>query len=88
MKDNDEEPMIDQKYYDMVERFKMMPVNNMSQHIKRMKLIMFQYEPWYWSHKDLLTKDERNYLNDNITRLESEEEIDSDEIEIPELIGW
>jgi len=88
MKDNDEEPMIDQKYYDMVERFKMIPANNLHQCVERMKLVMFQYEPWYKTHKDQLTRDERHLLNENITRLESEEEIDSDEIEIPELIGW
>ena len=83
-----EEPMIDQKYIDMVERFKQIPANNLHQCVERMKLVMFQYEPWYWSHKYLLTGNERHYLNDHITRLESEEEIDSDAIAIPELIGW
>ena len=70
-----EEPMIDQKYYDMVARFKAIP-NDRKHAIERMKMIIFKFEPWYWSHKDQLTRDERNYLMDNIYRCESREDIE------------
>lgn len=70
-----EEPMIDQKYIDMVERFKAIP-NDRKHAIERMKMIMFKFEPWYWSNKDQLTRDERNYLMDNIHRCESREDIE------------
>jgi hypothetical protein len=70
-----EEKLIDQKYIDMVERFKAIP-NDRKHTVERLKMILFKFEPWYWKHKDELTRDERHYLNDNIHRCESAEDID------------
>lgn len=70
-----EERLIDQKYIDMVERFKAIPKDR-KHTAERVKIILFKFEPWYWLHKDELTRDERHYLNDNIHRCESKEDID------------
>ena len=73
--ENREEKLIDQKYIDMVERFKAIP-NDRKHTVERVKMIMFKFDPWYREHKEELTRDERHYLNDNIHRIESAEDID------------
>jgi len=75
--EREEKPMIDQKYIDMVERFKQIPNNRVTSNtVKRMKMIN-QFRIWYFIHKDELTRDERNYLQDNIYMYESEDEVES-----------
>ena len=67
--------MIGQKYIDMVERFKAIP-NDRKHTVERLKMLIYNYEPWYRTHKEDLTRAERHYLNDNILRCESAEDID------------
>lgn len=64
---------IDQKYIDMVERFKAIP-NDRKHSVQRLKMIIFKFEPWYRKHRDELTKEEREYLQSNIYRVDKEDE--------------
>ena len=74
---------IDQKYIDMVTRFQAIPKDR-KHCVERLKLILFKFEPWYREHRDKLTKDEREYLQTNIYR------VDKDEDETPpkEIDPW
>lgn len=68
-------PNINPKYIDMVARFKAIP-NDRKHSIQRLKMILFKFEPWYKDHRDKLTKDEREYLQTNIYRVDKEDEVE------------
>ena len=68
-------PNINPKYIDMVARFKAIP-DDRKHSIQRLKLIVFKFEPWYKDHRDKLTKDEREYLQTNIYRVDKEDELE------------
>ena len=67
---------IDQKYIDMVERYKAIP-NDRKHSIEKLKMILFKFEPWYCVNRDKLTKEEREYLQENISRVDKEEETET-----------
>ena len=69
---------IDEKYIEMVKRFKAIP-NDRKHSVERIKKIIFQFKPWYRRHRDELTKDEREYLQSNIYRVEKESEYEEEE---------
>lgn len=57
----------------MVARFNAIP-NDRKHSIQRLKLMLFKFDPWYQAHRDELTKDEREYLQTNIHRVDKEDE--------------
>ena len=63
---------INPKYLEMVERFNAVPVNkkNVRVMLKRYKL-MDKFKIWYSNHVDELTKEEREYLQANICKVET-----------------
>ena len=86
MDEREEPKIIGQKYVDMVARFNEIP-NDRKHSIQRLKLILFKFEPWYWAHKDELTKDEREYLQSNISKVDKDDEDADNQEEVidPEL---
>lgn len=73
MERDEKNKQIDQKYIDMVARFNAIP-NDRKHSVERIKKIIFGFEPWYRKHCNELTKEEREYLQSNIYRVDKEDE--------------
>ena len=61
----DETKNIATKYLALVERYKAQPWKS----VKRVKM-MLDFMAWFRSHNDNLTDDEKEYLQDNITKVD------------------
>jgi hypothetical protein len=70
---------IDKKYIDMmVEKFKAIPKDR-KHTAERIKMILFEFKPWYISNRDKLTKEEREYLQANISRIDKDDKEEEEE---------
>ena len=76
---------INPQYIDMVARFKAIP-NNRKHCVQRLKMMLFKFEPWFRRHREELTKDEREYLQANIYRVDKEDKVDESSCE--EIDPW
>ena len=67
---------INPQYIDLVSRFQAVPKDRIRKHqIERLKMIL-AFMPWYRTHRDELTKAEREYLQSNITRVDEDDELE------------
>lgn len=62
---------IDQRYIDMVERFKGLP-NIRKNNVARLKMII-KFCNWYRQNEEKLTNDEKEYLQSNIYEVKDTE---------------
>lgn len=77
---------IDKKYIDMVARFQSIP-NNRKHTAERIKKILFEFDPWYIQHRDELTAEEREYLQNNIHRVDKDDEVEEKKHH-PDIKEW
>lgn len=70
--ERDENKQIDQKYIDLVERFKKEPIKR---NVKRIKMLL-DFICWYRIHRDILNEDEREFLQANIYRIDKNDLIE------------
>ena len=70
-RDKEYQKQIDPKYIAMVVRFNEVPKDR-NNNIKRIKMIL-KFRNWYRWHRDILTKNEREYLQANISRVDDED---------------
>lgn len=64
----DKEKDIAPKYLALVERFKAEPKKS----VERIKMLI-AFDPWFRSHADSLTEDEKEYLQENIHYVDLDE---------------
>lgn len=79
---------IDKKYINMmVEKFKAIPKDR-KHTAERIKMILFEFKPWYISNRENLTKEERKYLQSNISRIDKDDEEEEEKRHHPDIKEW